>query len=253
MNRNRKIHRNFSLIELLIVIAIIAILASLLLPALNAARERARSAKCLNNIKQHAFGFFQYSDDNRGFMPVSEDSSMAGHYMWRIQIARYIGVTLAEPLYDSSGKVTATNRLLVQGWTSRIFFCDSTPVAEYNRATLYSYGISYLYDYKAGWGFGKANPPWKNPHKLSDIKRKPASETLLNGETSDYVPSSSVWQYQHVLTHNLTSPDWMEWIGNRHNGGINVSWSDGHAGWMSRAALYNGVGSEKKYYWKLEL
>ena len=232
---------------------IIAILASLLLPALNAARERARSAKCLNNIKQHAFGFFQYSDDNRGFMPVSEDSSMAGHYMWRIQIARYIGVTLAEPLYDSSGKVTATNRLLVQGWTSRIFFCDSTPVAEYNRATLYSYGISYLYDYKAGWGFGKANPPWKNPHKLSDIKRKPASETLLNGETSDYAPSSSVWQYQHVLTHNLPPPDWMEWIGNRHNGGINVSWSDGHAGWMSRAALYNGVGSEKKYYWKLEL
>ena len=171
MNRNRKIHRKFSLIELLIVIAIIAILAALLLPALNAARERARSAKCLNNIKQHAFGFFQYSDDNRGFMPVSEDSSMAGHYMWRIQIARYIGVTLAEPLYDGSGKVTATNRLLVQGWTSRIFFCDSTPVAEYNRATLYSYGISYLYDYKAGWGFGKANPPWKNPHKISDIKR----------------------------------------------------------------------------------
>ena len=111
MNRNRKIHRKFSLIELLIVIAIIAILAALLLPALNAARERARSAKCLNNIKQHAFGFFQYSDDNRGFMPVSEDSSMAGHYMWRIQIARYIGVTLAEPLYDGSGKVTATNRL----------------------------------------------------------------------------------------------------------------------------------------------
>ena len=244
---------NYAIVFRLLSYILFCEAALLLLPALNAARERARSAKCLNNIKQHAFGFFQYSDDNRGFMPVSEDSSMAGHYMWRIQIARYIGVTLAEPLYDGSGKVTATNRLLVQGWTSRIFFCDSTPVAEYNRATLYSYGISYLYDYKAGWGFGKANPPWKNPHKISDIKRKPASETLLNGETSDYAPSSSVWQYQHVLTHNLTSPDWMEWIGNRHNGGINVSWSDGHAGWMSRAALYNGVGSEKKYYWKLEL
>ena len=61
--------RNFTLIELLIVIAIIAILASMLLPALNKAREQSKSIKCVSNLKQISNGVNFYATDYAGWAP----------------------------------------------------------------------------------------------------------------------------------------------------------------------------------------
>lgn len=74
MTNRKKRFGTFTLIELLIVIAIIAILAAMLLPALNKARQKAKSAACFSNLRQAGLMFFGYAHDYQDYMPRYNDA-----------------------------------------------------------------------------------------------------------------------------------------------------------------------------------
>jgi prepilin-type N-terminal cleavage/methylation domain-containing protein len=76
----------FTLVELLVVIGIIAVLISILLPALSNARWSARRVNCMSNLRQVGIGMAIYAHDNEGFTPVEKfDTSYATNYTYYVR------------------------------------------------------------------------------------------------------------------------------------------------------------------------
>ncbi len=147
----------FTLIELLVVISIIAILISILLPALAKARELANRAVCMANIRGIIQSMITYSESNGGNFPAAfvKSDSFPGHYNNRPVLgypAVTAGLTAPEAVQtwyvgdssyngDQNDPLAGMWLLVLQGYTTPAsFVCPSDPLAAFPSAEYYRYG-----------------------------------------------------------------------------------------------------------------
>ena len=202
-------HRKaFTLVELLVTIAIIGILIAILMPAVQAARGTARRIQCANQLHQIGLAFHQFFDINKGLIPRSSHSALAHNQKpWGYAILPYM----------EGNKSTAANKL-AGGLLDPLYRCPSDLRKD---PQVWSYGKNVWFELEAsetGEVDGLAAGPtyWY-------LRKVPAkTHTILVGETE------SMSMADHIMAHMWYFGGAVEIPKKRHATVTNYLWLDSH-------------------------
>ncbi len=149
-NRQKRVvlsNRGFTLVELLVVIAVIAILASLLAPAMRKGMLMAKTASCSSNLKQVAFTFQAYANENSNYFPAANSGKSAG--MENGQYTIYDWTYSLWPYIVGDYSVSACSPY-AETFKNTVFFCPADPETVTGSLSITG-GIGKYYRYGMNW------------------------------------------------------------------------------------------------------
>lgn len=214
--------RNFTLTELLIVIAIIAILAGLLLPALQSARNKARSLQCLNNLKQNGMVFTYYANDYDGYIPARS----TGADRWPQLLSGKCTTALPCGDYLKLGK--NFDRVLCPSTTQKL----NNTLSIADGANYYKgYGIHVPQFSKARYQNSTIYASSANIHFISTNRIRQASKfhLLLDAAKIRTLTMENLnYNCPDIWINQISAGGVEGGVYLRHKGTANVYWLDGH-------------------------
>jgi prepilin-type N-terminal cleavage/methylation domain-containing protein/prepilin-type processing-associated H-X9-DG protein len=245
----RSSRRGFTLIELLVVIAIIAILAAILFPVFAQAREKARAATCLSNIKQLALGISMYAQDYDESMPYNyayEGQITGGNCVQRTPIVLRWWQDFVRP-YIKNEQVY----LCPSGGTGRVFYSTgrTAPGAQLQPTPLVKDYIANAAATAADRGMvsgstfvGRVGPFTNNGGcgtgviTLAQIEDVSGTIAIFDAYRSNEVYAlcqtscaGIVPAIPSTCASSVNNQPWPNYVAKRHSDGYNAGYPDGHA------------------------
>lgn len=235
--------RAFTLVELLIVIAIIAILAAILMPVLDKAQQRAINIGAVNNIRQEGTGCSMYTTDNGGYLP--QGRSAEGGPAWCAGQMRgpqggtapsiggtYAGVEdytnralIMDPKYSQLGSIIQDPRVMLDPGDKSTW--KNPGGGRFGRVRSFSMNCAISPDTKDdGYPLGPQGT-WRYYYKESDMKAPSPSDLWLYLDEHPDSINDDYFSFVMPINANLTS--WVDMPAAYHNGACAFAFADGHA------------------------